>query len=465
MASFIQSLAALFQVPNWRSAQFTIDTTKAGTPSNQFQLPLLAAGAFNFFVNWGDGNEEQITAYDQPQTLHTYALPGIYNVSIRGNCDGWAFNNTGDCLKVMTLSHWGSSIRWRGNGPWYGCANMTVTATDAPYFGHNVDISDFFDGCSALTTPVNLAAWDMRTVVAAAGAFAGCPLIDANLGAWDIHQVVNKSRFFQGAHAFNNGGSPSINDWYLGLTTDLSYMFDAAWAFDQPIGDWNTGLVTTMRATFRDAQAFDQNIGVWDTHSVQDMSDLFNGALVINQPIGGWDVSQVTSMARMFRRALKFNQPIREWATGQVQDMTEMFYQCQDFNQLVGDWDVSNVQVFDSAFYQATAFKQNIGNWWPKAATSMANMFFGADLNAPNSSTSTVNYSALLKGWTGWTGGALGSASSKGLALQNNVVFHAGDSTYSSLDADAVAARAWLVLPVGSGGKGWTITDGGAAAY
>jgi len=44
--------------------------------------------------------------------------------------------------------------------------------------------------------------------------------------------------------------------------------------------------------------------------------------------------------------------------------------------------------------------------------------------------------------------------------VKNSVIFNAGDAKYTGGGA-AAAARAALVLAVGSGGHGWTITDGG----
>ena len=41
------------------------------------------------------------------------------------------------------------------------------------------------------------------------------------------------------------------------------------------------------------------------------MSYIFQDAENFNQPIGDWDVSNVTNMSYMFWCAKKFNQPIR----------------------------------------------------------------------------------------------------------------------------------------------------------
>ena len=98
-------------------------------------------------------------------------------------------------------------------------------------------------------------------------------------------------------------------------------------------------------------------------------------------------------------------------------------------------------------FQQAPAFNQDIGGWDVSAVTTMFRMFLSGGL-------SNANYDNILVGWTGWTSGAATKS------LQNSVPFHAGSAKYSS--GDPADARAWLELATGSGGKGWTITDGGA---
>jgi hypothetical protein len=46
--------------------------------ANQIQLPLISTGNYNFVVDWGDGNTDTITVWNQAETLHTYATEGQY---------------------------------------------------------------------------------------------------------------------------------------------------------------------------------------------------------------------------------------------------------------------------------------------------------------------------------------------------------------------------------------------------
>jgi trimeric autotransporter adhesin len=88
-------------------------------------------------------------------------------------------------------------------------------------------------------------------------------------------------------------------------------------------------------------------------------------------------------------------------------------------------------------FSGASFFNQNLGSWTLNANVNLANM-----LN--NSGMDCANYSATLIGWNA--------------SGPNSRTLGATGRTYG---AYATIARNNLVLATGSGGKGWTITDGG----
>ena len=54
------------------------DTTKQGASnSDQISLPLITDGNYNFTVDWGDGNQDTITSYNQNEVTHTYSNSGM----------------------------------------------------------------------------------------------------------------------------------------------------------------------------------------------------------------------------------------------------------------------------------------------------------------------------------------------------------------------------------------------------
>ena len=93
-------------------------------------LPLVASYSYNCTVDWGDGTPlSTVLSYNSANATHTYTNAGTYNVEIRGTCEGWSFNSSGDNLKIVQVVYWGDATRFNGfkyleNG-FYGCSNLT----------------------------------------------------------------------------------------------------------------------------------------------------------------------------------------------------------------------------------------------------------------------------------------------------------------------------------------------------
>ena len=104
-----------------------------------------------------------------------------------------------------------------------------------------------------------------------------------------------------------------IEDWNTSEVTDMSWLFEYCFDFNEDISDWDTSNVTTMYKMFAGAFDFNQPIGKWDTSSVIDMRGMFYCAPEFNQPIGKWNVSKVTTMENMFYGAESFNPENAPW--------------------------------------------------------------------------------------------------------------------------------------------------------
>jgi surface protein len=250
----------------------TTNTSFGSSLANQIQLPLEITGTYNFFVDWGDGNSDTITVWNDPAVTHTYSSSGIYTIKIYGQIEGWRFNSTGDRLKLLSITSWGSSFRLgNNNGYFRGCSNLDLSGVlDIIDLQGTTILGVMFRDCSSLTTVNNMELWDTSSVIATTGMFRDAILFNHPIGNWDMSSVADISSMFQGASSFN-----------------------------QPIGTWDTSSVTTMFQTFLNTSSFNQSIGTWDVSSVTDMSSMFNGATSFNQPIGVWDVSLLTFATNM----------------------------------------------------------------------------------------------------------------------------------------------------------------------
>jgi surface protein len=315
-----------------------------------------------------------------------------------------------DRNKLTQVEQWGSTLWNDMSYAFSGCSNLQVTATDIPNLAGVTSMAAMFRYCTSLNSPLNI-------------------------GTWNTATVTNMAYMFNYSTAFNQ----PIGAWNTSAVTDMEGMFIEATAFNQSIGAWNTAAVTNMYYMFYYATAFNQPIGLWNTSAVIYMQNMFYNATAFNQPIGLWNTSAVVFMQNMFSYASAFNQPIGTWNTTEVENMTSMFSYATAFNQPLGAWNTTEVGNMDYMFRGATAFNQSLGTWIiPLYSTSMLD----------NCGMSCANYTATLIGWN------------NNPLTVTAVSFSAQGITYGNA---ASAARANLDL-AGSGGKNWTISDGGLVA-
>lgn len=198
--------------------RFEVKTTGADT----FQLPLEAGGTYDFNVDWGDGSSSDITVYNHADTNHSYSGAGTYNVVITGTITGWRFANSGDKLLIYDISEWGP-LKFIGTAQYfYGCANLTVSATDALDITGVANMGNTFRDCTSITT------------------------------------------------------IPSINNWDWSDATSIYSLFSGATSFNQKL-TINTSSVTTASLVFSGAVSYDQDLGGMSIASITGMVSFLSG--------------------------------------------------------------------------------------------------------------------------------------------------------------------------------------------
>lgn len=500
----------------------SVKTNNAGTSSStQFKLPLPSSGTYNFSVDWGDGTNNTITAYNQAQTTHTYSTAGTYTIKILGVCIGWAFGGGGDCLKLLDVSQYGCLTINTGSN-FNGCANLVGTALDAP---------------KIITTNIN-------------SMFYGCSKFNGNVGNWNTSGVTNTNAMFLGCTVFNNGGSPSINNWAF-APTNIDDMFFSCSAFNQPVGNWNMSNCTSFYEAFYGCIIFNQNIGTWNVAKattfyltfaycsafnnggsssignwtfdglsnvmvsnmfvgcssfnqpvnwnikVSSASSAFTSCTIFNQNLGNWDMSNCTNAGNMFSYSPAFNNggspDINNWNMANVTVIGGIFLGCTAFNQPVGSWNTSNITNMADVFFGCSTFNQNIGAWNVSKVTSFLEMFYGCTAfnnggsstinNWTINTTSAVTMYLMFYACTSFTQPINSWNVSK---VNNLVAFMDGKSSanYSTANYDAIL-NSWSLLTLtpnvglgmgsikrtaaGTAGRAiltsapnnWTVTDGG----
>jgi surface protein len=481
--------------------EFTINTANTSTGStaaDQFKLPLVSSLSLNAVVDWGDGSSDTITVFNQAETTHTYASSGTYTVSITGDLSGWQFANGGDKLKMLNVASWESLTISVEHGFW-GCTNLTATATDAPTIT-SASLLRYFQNCANFNGAIGN--WDISNVSNIEDMFNSATLFNADISSWNTSNVTFARSLFLFASSFNqdvstktiNVGQPNeYIAWDVSQVSSMTNLFFGAAAFNQDIGNWDTSAVTNMSYMFNSATLFNEDIGSWDVSSVTNMSAMFQSANAFNQPIGDWNVSRVNAfnsmfqnnlgfnnggssninnwvinttstvnMSRMFQNATAFNQDIGGWDTGSVTNMTSMLQSANAFNQNIGSWDTSAVTSMSAMFASSILFNQNIGSWNTSAVTNMSSMFQSA--NAFNQDIGSWDVSNV----TNFTNFMLNKTAADYSAANLDSIYNGWSSLPTLSLNEAISFGSIQYTAAGQAGKniltntyGWTIADGG----
>ena len=442
-----------------RDFVITVKTDNSGTSNDdQFTIPTTGDG-YNYNVDCNNDGTDEATGQTANYTCDYSTLggAGTYTLRIKDNSGAGTgfprihFLNGGDRQKLLTIAQWGK-VGWTSMAQaFYGCANLTMTATDAPYLSLVNDMSSMFRGASSFNG--DLSSWDTSSVINMYALFNNASAFNQDIGNWETVSVTDMGSMFLSASAFNQ----DIAAWDTSGVTDMGGMFTGASSFNQDLGNWDTGSVTDMAGMFSAASAFNGDLSSWDTFNVADMGSMFYAASSFNRDISNWNTTNVNDMSNMFHAASAFNGDLSGWNTSSVTDMTGLFYNASAFNRDISNWDTSSATDMYAMFSGASLFNQDVGSWDTGSVTSMYGMFSGAsafdqdlggwDVGAlldatemfKNASLSTSNYDALLIAWDAQ-------------ALQWGVTFSAGSTTY----CHAEAARANMISS-----DNWTITDFG----
>jgi len=164
----------------------TDNISTGSSTSTQVKLPLIASGTYNFTVNWGDGNSNIITVYNQAETTHTYSSIGTYVIKITGTITGWQFNNTGDRLKILNILDF-SVLKINNNRAFYGCSNLDLASVKNKLdISLTIDLNGTFQNCSNITTINNLNSYDVSHILVFSNLFNGCSKFNQSFNGWTI---------------------------------------------------------------------------------------------------------------------------------------------------------------------------------------------------------------------------------------------------------------------------------------
>ena len=222
--------------------EFTVDTRNTGTSNdNQFQLPLVSTSLTpNITVDWGDGTTNSVTAWDDPNKLHTYSTDGEYAIKIYGDLNSFACWNQLDDDKLLQIKKWGQ-FKFDTNQTFYGASVMTSSAEDIPELSSSMYRAF---GSTRFDSPIN---------------------------TWDWSPSTNWLEIFRSNKYFNQSftGVDSSN-----VTSLTRAFYGTGPAFNQSLGDLNIGLVVSMTGLFElapgiDSVNYSDTLIKWAAQSVQ----------------------------------------------------------------------------------------------------------------------------------------------------------------------------------------------------
>lgn len=256
-----------FEGENYFESVWKTDNISTGSSNdNQVKLPLESTGTYNFTVDWGDGQKNTITAYNQVEVTHTYSSIGTYTIKIKGICIGWRFNNIGDKLKILEIKKWGNLKLGDNDLYFYGCTNINISALDSLNSVGMTSFDSMFLFCSNLNGKLNT----------------------------DTSNIIS-----------------------------FRQMYYACTKFNQPVSNFNTSNATNMYAMFSSSRLFNQSVSSFDTSKVTNMYAMFNGCL-FNQPVSNFNTSNVTNFEYMFNGCDMFNQDISNFIVINANYMSNM---------------------------------------------------------------------------------------------------------------------------------------------
>ena len=145
-----------------------VDTTKAGSASNTFVLPIIKDVTEVVKIEWGDGTK---SIGVNGNNTHVYAASGVYTVKIESRLFGGIyFNNLGDKAKITKIANYGQGVSRLNIGSFFGCSSLLSIAI-GNIVSNGAVTANQYRGCTALTT---VPLFNLSSVTNASAMFAYC---------------------------------------------------------------------------------------------------------------------------------------------------------------------------------------------------------------------------------------------------------------------------------------------------
>lgn len=310
---------------------------------------------------------------------------------------------------------------------------------------------------------------------------------DCNLNGHTATNITNFNRLFGGGCFV--GGATTIDNWTLSTTPGISmqytfsgrgYSSQGRDAIDwtgtygpvQTLLGWDVSGVTDFTGCFSGSQFgtgpddVKPILGTWtlctDVNSSVNLTSMFNNSLFNDTLVNDaakWNTIRVTSMLQTFGGSggTRFNQSLSNWDTSNVTDMRQFVYYNAYFNQDISHFDMGKVTTINRMFDKTQAYSYGF-DWMEIPLLTGNNERFQYQWKLD-----TQKYTDMLNAWGAYYYGL--TTPPTNVTLGMNTIGYWGLTQYFTAGlntlANGMTTREYMVTPTGSGGLGWTITDGG----
>jgi hypothetical protein len=262
-----------------------VDTTKAGSASNTFVLPIIKDTTETVKIYWGDGTNS--TGVNGNNT-HVYAASGIYTVKIESRLFGGIyFNNLGDKAKITKIASYGQGVSRLNIGSFYGCSSL-LSIDIGNIVSNGADASSQYRDCTALTT---VPLFNLSSVTNAYAMFAQCTAL-TTVPLFDFSKVTNAQSAFYSCASLTT--VPLLN--LSNCTNAGSMFFQCSKLTTVPLFDLSK--VTNAGSMFAYCAAL-TTVPLLNLSSVTNASYMFLGCTPLTV-IPLFNLSSVTNASYMF---------------------------------------------------------------------------------------------------------------------------------------------------------------------
>ena len=209
-----------------------VDTTKAGSASNTFVLPIVKAVTEVVKIEWGDGTKSIGVNGDN---THVYAVGGIYTVKIESRLFGGIyFSNLGDKAKITKIANYGQGVSRLNISSFYGCSSL-LSIDIGNIVSNGAVATNQYRGCTALTTVPLL---NLSSVTNAYAMFYQCTAL-TTVPLFNLSSLTDARYMFYQCTALTT--VPLFN---LSSVTDAYGMFSGVTLTTQSYSDFLINLAT-----------------------------------------------------------------------------------------------------------------------------------------------------------------------------------------------------------------------------